>query len=523
MSTDDRHLVRNILLVAASFGLAAAAGLLRNVIIARTFGIGTQLDVYYAAFRLPDLLFTVVAGASLSGAFVPVFAGLLAKGERQEAWHLASAVTNIVVVIVSVLALLIGLSAPWLVRVLVAPGFDVQARAQTVTMMRLVLISTVIFGVSAVQTNSLHGFKHFLFPALAPVVYPLGIAAGVWWLPPTLGVRRLAIGAIVGATLHLGIQVPALLHYGFRWWPGLGLRRKAVRRVAGLMGPRVLDLGVFHLTILATSNLASRLGPGSVSALEWGWDAMQLPEAVIGTAFGLVALPTLSDLAARGDVEGLRSTLGETLRAVVSLTVPAALGLILLGRPLLQLVYQRGAFDTAATDAVYAALRFYALGLVGHACIELAARAFFAQQDTLTPLLVTSAFAALNILLGIVLRGPLSHGGLALANSLAVSGELVTLLLILRRRWNGVEGRQLLLTLARVCAATLIMGSAVYAVMWGGRRSEMGSLVIVVAGAAVGALTYVAAGLLLHVQGLRWLLPFWEKEDSQSGAITQRP
>jgi putative peptidoglycan lipid II flippase len=146
----------------------------------------------------------------------------------------------------------------------------------------------------------------------------------------------------------------------------------------------VLDLGVFHLTLLATTNLASRLGPGSVSALEWGWGVMQLPETIIGTAFGLVAFPTLAELAARGDVTGLRSTLGETLRAVITLTVPAALGLILLGRPLLQLLYQRGAFDAAATDAVYGALRFYALGLVGHACLELAARTFFAQQDTVT-------------------------------------------------------------------------------------------------------------------------------------------
>jgi putative peptidoglycan lipid II flippase len=506
MHTRRRHIVRNTLLVAASFGLAAVAGLLRNAIIARQFGIGAQLDAYYAAFKLPDFLFTVVAGGSLATAFVPVFAGLLASGDREGAWRMASAITNLVVVIVSALALLAGLSAPWLVRVLVAPGFDTQAQAETVTVMRLVLVSTVIFGISAVQTSALHSFKHFLLPALAPVVYPLGIAAGAWWLAPAWGARGLAIGAIAGAALHLAIKVPALLHYGFRWWPVLGLRSKAVRRVAVLMGPRVLDLGVFHLTLLATSNLASRLGPGSVSALEWGWDAMQLPETIIGTAFGLVALPTLSDLAAHGDIDGLRSTLGETLRAVLALTVPAALGLILLGRPLLQLLYQRGAFDAAATDAVYVALRLYALGLVGHACLELAARAFFAQQDTVTPLLVAAASAVANILLGIVLRTPMGHGGLALANSLAVSAEVVVLLLILRRRWKGVEGRQMLLALVRVFGATLAMGIAVYGVVWIGGRSGLSSLLVVGAGAAVGGLTYLVAGLLLQVQGLRWSL-----------------
>ncbi|MBN1936584.1 MAG: murein biosynthesis integral membrane protein MurJ [Anaerolineae bacterium] len=501
-----RHLVLNTLLVAASFGLAAAAGLLRNAIIARQFGIGAQLDAYYAAFKLPDFLFTIVAGGSLATAFIPVFAGLLASGGRQAAWKLSSAVANLVIVLVGVLALLAGMLAPWLVRVLVAPGFDAQAQAETVTTMRLVLVSTLIFGISAVQTSILHGFKHFLFPALAPVVYPLGITAAAWWLAPHWGVRGLAVGAIIGAALHLAIKIPALLRFGFRWQPVLGLRSPAVRKVALLMGPRVLDLGIFHLTVLATSNLASRLGPGNVSALEWGWDAMQLPETIIGTAFGLVALPTLSDLAARGDINGLRGTLGETMRAVLALTVPATLGLILLGRPLLQLLYQRGAFDAAATEAVYVALRFYALGLVGHACLELAARAFFAQQDTVTPLLVAAGSAGFNIALGLALQGVMGHGGLALANSVAISVEVVALLLILRHRWKGVDGRQTLQSLLRILAATLVMGIVVYGVVWFGEQSGLGAFPLVIAGAAAGGLTYLLAALVLQVEGLRWVL-----------------
>ena len=185
------------------------------------------------------------------------------------------------------------------------------------------------------------------------------------------------------------------------------------------------------------TNLASRLGPGSVSALEWGWDAMQLPETIIGTAFGLVAFPTLAELAAQGDLAGLRRTLYQTLRVVVVLTVPAAAGLILFGRPLLQLLYQRGAFDVHSTEAVYVALRFYALGLVGHASLELVARAFFARQDTITPLLLATASALVNIVLGLLLMGPLGFGGLALANSIAVTAEVIVLFLLLRRpgRW----------------------------------------------------------------------------------------
>ncbi|UCC64612.1 MAG: murein biosynthesis integral membrane protein MurJ [Anaerolineae bacterium] len=506
MSARRRHIARNTLLVGVSFAFAAAAGLLRNVVIARHFGIGADLDAYYAAFKLPDLLFTVVAGGALATAFIPVFASFLADGDREGAWRLASSITNLVALIVSALAIVAALLAPWLVRTLIAPGFDAAGQAETVAVMRVVLISTLVFGVSAVQGSVLHGFKHFLLPALAPVMYPLGIAAGALWLAPTLGVRGLALGAVVGAVLHLAVKVPGLVHYGFRWWPTVDLRNPAVRRVAILMGPRVLDLGVFHLTLLVTTNLASRLGAGSISALEWGWDAMQLPETVIGTAFGLVALPTLADLAARGDVRSLRSTLAETLGAVIALTVPAAIGLILLGRPLLQLLYERGAFDAAATEAVFVALRFYALGLVGHACLELAARAFFAQQDTVTPLLVAAGFAAVNVILGVLLVGPMGHGGLALANSLAVSAEVLVLLFLLRRRWAGVEGKQMLSILWRVSLATLLMAIAVMRVLALSQRTTMGPFWTVALGGATGVLAYAAAGLLLRVQALRWPL-----------------
>lgn len=475
---------------------------MRNVIIARQFGIGADLDTYYAAFKLPDLLFTVVAGGALATAFIPVFADFLADEDRKGAWRLVSAITNLVVLVVSGLAALTAVIAPWLVRHLIAPGFTASQQAETVMIMRLVLISTLIFGVSAVQSSVLHGFKHFLLPAIAPVVYPLGVVAGAVWLSPLWGVRGLAIGAVIGALLHLAVKVPGLVYYGFRWWPVLDLHTAAVRRVIVLMGPRVLDLGVFHLTLLATTNLASRLGVGSVSALEWGWDAMQLPETIIGTAFGLVAFPTLADLAARGDLAGLRTTLGETLRLVITLTVPAACGLIILGQPLLQLLYQRGAFDAAATEAVYVALRLYALGLVGHACLELAARTFFAQQDTVTPLFIAAASAGVNIALGVLLMAPMGHGGLALANSLAVSAEVLVLLLILRRRLGGVEGWQTLHLLGRVLLATLLMALAVMGVLALERRAGAGAFWMVVAGGVTGVLVYVSVGLLLGVQSL---------------------
>jgi len=492
----EGHIVRNTALVSASFVLAAGMGLLRNMIIARQFGIGPELDAFYAAFKLPDLLFTIVAGGALATAFIPVFTELLVDKDKLGAWRLASSVTNLVVIVVSVFAALAAIGAPWLVRTLIAPGFDAAQQAETAALMRLVLLSTVFFGISAIQSSVLHSFKHFLLPALAPVVYPVGVILGAIFLTPVWGVSGLALGAVIGSVLHLLVKIPGLLYYGFRWQPVLDWRSPALRRVLLLMGPRVLDLGIFHLTLLASTNLASRLGPGSVSALEWGWEFMQLPETVIGTAFGLVAFPTLSDLAARQDVPGLRATLGDTLRLVIALTAPAAVGLIVLGRPLLQLFYQGGEFDAGATTAVYIALSFFALGLVGHAGLELAARVFFAMQDTVTPLIVAAATAVLYIGLGVALMGGMGHGGLALANSLAITVELLMLLFLLRRRLHGVEGWRTLRATGRVLLASALMGVAVLLVL----RWTNGNIVYqAMLGAAIGVITYGVAGWLLRI------------------------
>ncbi len=268
------------------------------------------------------------------------------------------------------------------------------------------------------------------------------------------------------------------------------------------MGPRVIDLGVFHFTMIAMTNLASRLGPGSVSSLEWGWDAMQLPETIIGTAFGLVAFPTLAELAAKGERDGLRRTLGESLRTVLALAIPAAAGLILLGRPLLAMLYQRGEFDQAATAAVYATLQMFALGLAAHASLELAARAYFAQKDTVTPLLLAIGSAVLNVALGLLLMRSMGAAGLALANSVAVTLEVLALLWFLRPRLGGVEGRETAGQLLRVLGATLVMAGGVMGALLAGETLGLGGLALLAAAGAAGAVTYLAAAWALRVREL---------------------
>ncbi len=503
VSSTRRHIARNVLIVAASFGLAAVAGLFRNAVIAATFGIGSQLDAYYAAFKLPDLLFTVVAGGALATAFIPIFADYVAVDDRRGAWRLTAAVLNWVVILVTLLAALAALFAP------VAGPHGHRARLQPGR---------------AGRDRKRHADRAAVDD---PLRHVRSAGQRAQWAEALPAARAGARGL---PALHRGRRaVPRPDHGRARAGGGRGRRRvhapadqgpradqvrlwvvadPAARRTETCggsrcsMGPRVLDLAMFHLTLLATTNLASRLGAGSVSALQWGWDAMQLPETIIGTAFGLVAFPTLAELAAEGNRDGLRRTLGESLRTVLALAVPAAAGLILLGRPLIAILYQRGSFDAAATDAVYSTLRMYALGLAAQCSLELAARAYFAQKDTITPLLLATASAAGNILLGVILMRPMGADGLALANSIAVTLEVLALLFILGRRLNGVEGRQNGVLLVRVVAATVVMSVAVLGVLALGEQAGLGQLPMLAFAAIAGVLAYLAAVAVLRVREL---------------------
>jgi putative peptidoglycan lipid II flippase len=423
-------------LVMALFVVSRAMGLLREVFISHHFGTGGELDAYLAAFRLPDILFQIVAGGALASAFIPTFAGYLAADDDDGAWRLASAVINLVLLLTTVLAAVAALLAPWLVRVVIAPGFDLPRQALTADLMRLMLLTPAIFGVSGVVMGILNARQHFLLPALAPILYNLGIIAGALLLAPSLGVRGLALGVVAGAVGHLLVQVPGLVHHGLRYTPTLGLRDAGVREVGRLMLPRVVGLAAVQVNFLVNTILASGQAAGSLAALNYAWLLMLLPQ---GTE--------------------MRSTLAATLRAVLYLILPAAVGLIVLREPVVQIVFQRGAFTETSTHMVTWALAFFVLGLPAHAIVEIVVRAFYAMHDTKTPVAVGVVAVVLNVGLSLafvqVFRalGWMPHGGLALSNSLATTIEMAVLLFLIRRRLTGLEGRDMLRSLGRMALA----------------------------------------------------------------------
>jgi putative peptidoglycan lipid II flippase len=297
------------------------------------------------------------------------------------------------------------------------------------------------------------------------------------------------------------------MHFGVRYTPVLTMRDPGVRQVARLMGPRVLGLAVVQLNFLVNTNLASRLGEGAVSALNFAWLLMLLPQGVFAQAVATAAFPTFSEQVARGERAAMRSALAATLRAVFALSLPATAGLAVLRGPLVALLFERGAFGETSTDLVAWALLFYALGLVAHAGLEIVARAFYALHDTKTPLLVGGGAMLLNVGLSLTLpplfesAGWLPHGGLALANSLATTLELVGLLWLIRGRLGGLEGRRSLPMLLRVIGATALMGLALGTSLWA--LPDLNPTLLGAAGMALGGAVYLGAAWALGVEEVR--------------------
>ena len=527
----NRHIARSTVMVMMAFGVAKVVSLLQTFIIAQAFGVGSELDAYVAANRIPELIVVLISGGALTHAFIPIFSGFLARDNTERAWQLASHLINTIFTVALAISLVVFVIAPWLVPNVVAPGFDAPTTQNTIDMLRILLISTIIFSVSGIFSGILNSHQHFLLPAIAPIMFDVGILIGVIFLLAPFGVHGIAIGAVLGSALHFGIQVPGLIRYKMRWKLELGLRDPVLWRVIRLMLPRIGGLGVFSLNFLVMNNIASRLSVGSVSALDWGWRLMQIPQTLIGTAMGIVIFPTLAALSEVGDLTGKRSAMSGALRFIVVASIPSTVGLVVLGQPLISLL-ERGAFDSSASALVYSTLSMFTLGLIVHSALEVIARSFYADKDTLTPLFAALGGAVINFVFAIILSdvstvdGRLSYNlvartfptlgfppeignvsGLALANSLGVMFEVLSLLYLLRRRWHGIQEDALSRTVVKTLVASLIMAGVIIVVDTIWRSLGIGggfimTVVQLVTEGIIGIMTFIIVAIGLKMEEL---------------------
>ena len=489
------RLTRAAFLLVFFFALDKGLGLIRQVVIARQFGLSNELDAFNVANNLPDLLFALISGGALAIAFIPILTEVLTRQGRPQAWHLFSNIANLAFLVTAVLAIVVAVMADPMVRweVGIAPGFTAQQQHLVAQLMRLNLIATLIFSISGLVMAGLQANQHFLLPALAPILYNLGQIFGALILAPTvgyniagitlpafgLGVHGLVYGVIGGAALHLLIQVPGLVKYRFVWNPGFGLKTDEVRKVLRLMGPRLITMLFIQMDFLVRDNLASRLPEGSVSALTYGWMLMQVPETIIGTAIGTAMLPTLSEMFSKGENQQFKETVERAIRVLMAITLPVA---VIFGaglRPLLALVFN---FDPAGTDLLLWTTRGYLVGLTGQCLLEVAIRSFYSRQNALTPLLAAGMNLVIYIVFGLLLFRVLGAPGISLTDALAFTAQAVLLLLLLNRKLP--TRLNLSSTPIRMIGATILGGGVTLGVLWLGGERAVVAIAAMLAGAA---------------------------------------
>ncbi len=513
--------------VMVAFALSQLAGLVRQILATRAFGTTSLMDSFNFASIFPDLLFNLLAGGALASAFVPTFTAFLVKDDHPSAWKLASAVLNLVVLALATLSFISSLFAPQIARLL-APGSPPTQQLLIAQLLRILLITSTIFGASGLLSGILNAHQRFWLPSLSSAIYWVGIIIGLLFFVPSLGIYGLAWGVVLGACLHLFIQLPDLFrlpkrHYSLTF----GLGNPSVREVIVLMGPRLISVATLQINFVVTGIIASVLPTGSFSAIKFAFPIMTVPLVIIGSGIGIATLPTFSAQVARGEMRALRNSLTAALRGVMFLALPATLGLILLRQPLVSFLFQRGHFTSLSTEMTSWALFWYTVGLVFHCVLEILVRAFFSLRDTKTPALVSAAAMGLNIIFSIAfvllfnLVGWMPLGGLALAISLSTVIETSTLFFLLRKRLKGIQAGELVRGTGSAVLGTLCMSAAI--LIWQHVMRNYPASLTTLGGVAIGASFYGLVLILLRVPELHILIQWIKRLLSKKSLPPHQP
>lgn len=510
-TTANRQIARAAGTVMLAILFGQLMGLIRSILVAGAFP-AAELDAFSAANRVSETLFTLIAAGALGSAFLPTFTALLVKNDRVSAWRLASSMVNLVTLVLSLAAVLATWFAPQIVRYLLAPGLaqDPHLFALTVNLLRIQAVSAVLFGLGGLVISILNAHQVFFIPQITAAMYQIGQIFGVLVLARWMGIYGLAWGVVIGSVLFLIIQLPAVfkLKGDFTFPPGG--RNPDVRRVIQLMGPRVFGTAIVQLNFWVNYNLGSRMGEGSLISLAYGFMLMLMAQAAIAQSVAIAALPTFSAQYALGQMDEMRRSLASTLRAMILLAVPASVGLILLARPIVSMLYQRGEFTALTAEMTAWALIWYAAGLPGHSLMEVLTRAFYARQDTRTPVLIGAIAMGLNVIFSFLFAnwfrqlGWMPHGGLALANSLATALEATALFAVMRRRLDGIEGSFIARGFAACALATLGMGISLW--LWLQATGSLPRWIVALGGVGLGGLVYSAVVLLLRVPEIQLIV-----------------
>jgi len=463
---EKKAIIKSTGVISGATALSRILGFIRDIIIARLFGTGLFAQAFVVSFRIPNMLRDLVGEGATNAAFVPVLTEYRTLKSEEEYWQLARTLLNAMIVTLSVLVVAGIAASPVIVR-LIAPGFikEPEKLKVTITLTRALFPYLLLIGLSAYSMGVLNSLRHFAAPAFGPALLNVCVITSALFLCPRVGVIGLALGVLAGGALQFGIQVPVLFKKGLRIKRTFNLAHTAAKRIGRLLLPRMLGTAVYQINVFIDTILASIywiVGAGGVAALYYSNRLLQFPLAIFGLALAQVVLPTMSSQAAGNDTDKLKEALSFSLRAVFCIMIPASVGFMVLSRPIVEILFQRGAFSAYSTSITSSALFFYCFGLFAYAGIKILVNCFYSLQDTMTPVKTAGLSLVVNTVFNLILMWHFKIGGLALATSIAGVFNFFLLFFILQKKIGPVKWARILESFIRVLLAALVMGAAGY-------------------------------------------------------------
>ncbi|MBD3311507.1 MAG: murein biosynthesis integral membrane protein MurJ [Candidatus Magasanikbacteria bacterium] len=503
-----------IVIGAASF-VSKIMAVARDRIFAHQFGADEVLDIYFAAFRIPDTVYNLLVIGALSAGFIPVFTKLVVK-DRQEAWKITNSMINIIGLSIIGICTILYFFTPQLVKIIV-PGFGPEEIKQTVMLTRIMFLSPFLLGLSSVISGALQSLKSFFVYSLTPIMYNFGIIFGALALVPFFGIKGLAFGVIIGAILHLTIQLPTIVHHGFKYKFIFNLKNKHVKEIGKLMIPRTMGLAVHQVNWLVMTMLASTLAAGSIAVFNYANNLQFFPVSIIGISFALAAFPTLSKLAAEGNIKKISLQISGAVRQILFFIIPIMVIFMLLRAQIVRIVLGTGQFDWQDTILTMNTLAFFALSLFAQCIIPLLARGFYALHDTWTPFFIGIISAIVNIVLGVLLKQYLGVVGLAFALSISMIIQLVLLWVLLRIKIGGLNELSILQSIYKISIAAIVMALVIQLIKppladMVNMTKFWGILIQGMISGAIGTLIYLSICYILKLKEIKLLSSSMKKK-----------
>ncbi|MFA6098566.1 MAG: murein biosynthesis integral membrane protein MurJ [Patescibacteria group bacterium] len=507
-----------IIIAASSVG-SRFLGLIRDRLLAAKFGAGNELDIYYAAFRIPDLVFNVLVLGALSAAFIPIFIQYIQKAKenpeaKNEVWYLVNSLLNILLIGLVFFGILFFIFAPQIIP-LIAPGFDMQKQIVTVKMTRIMLVSIVFFGISNILTGVLNSFKRYINFAFAPVMYNIGLILGISVFVKYYGIYGLAYGVVLGSLLHLLIQLPGAIKLGFRYKFVFDTKHAGVRNIGKLMLPRTFGLAVGQVDQLISVIIGSTLAAGSVAIFTFANNLQSFPINVFGVSVAVASFPFLSEAFVQKKNQVFIEHFSESFRRILFVVIPISVLILLLRAQLVRVILGTGAFDWNDTYLTAQTLGIFSLSLFAQSVIPLLARSFYAWQDTKTPVKVALVSVAMNIIGALIFTRFLGVMGLALSFTISSFINMILLLVFLRSKVGNLDDKRIIISTLKIVVISAMMGALVIAAKYflalGVNMQTFVGIFIQGLGAGIfGICSYLVLALLFKCEEVKiivnWLL-----------------